>query len=537
MKSESPKSHQLPTRSNERGQVIVLVLLVLSLFLLAAVAFAVDITNMWFHRQAAQGAADAACTAGTMDMFILSQGGTPPSPNFTPGTNFDCAGASPTPVPCWYAATNGYSSPGLTTGAESNDVQGSFPSSVPGVPTLTAVTYPYLRVDVVDRVKVFFIGLLAGSRTQDVRAFAMCGLALQTIPLSPFVVLKPTGSGTLSLGGNTGLAVYGGPKIGIQVNSSSATAVSGGHSGSLDLSLGGIAFTGSNLGVVGGPSSTPGSFNGGTTGQWISPSSLASDPLAQLAAPFQPGPPPAPNPKTVGAGVDGCPETGSNTCSEYSGGDYPTGISVNGTAIFNPGVYYLDTNGFSMGANSCVRPSTATGDGSGGTMFYFANAASLSSGANAGKNCPATPFATSGAKCPGGPPLPTNLPPTLSGSVLLAPCSGPYGDPDGALRGILFFQNRSVSASPNFSGGGGLLFGGVLYFHQCHTTGGSDTGGTNCSSSAYNDILSLGGNAGSSAYVLGNMLVDQLSLSGTSSVTMDLTPNNSYRVVKASLLR
>ena len=47
--------------TRESGQIMVSLLLMLTLFLLAMVGFAVDLTNLWFHRQAAQTAADAAC--------------------------------------------------------------------------------------------------------------------------------------------------------------------------------------------------------------------------------------------------------------------------------------------------------------------------------------------------------------------------------------------------------------------------------------------------------------------------------------------
>jgi len=50
-------------RFSERGQTSVFVLLVLGIFLIGAVGFAVDFANCWFHRQTAQGAADAACSA------------------------------------------------------------------------------------------------------------------------------------------------------------------------------------------------------------------------------------------------------------------------------------------------------------------------------------------------------------------------------------------------------------------------------------------------------------------------------------------
>lgn len=50
--------------SGESGQAAISLVLILGLFLLGVLGFAVDFTNMWFHRQAATAAADAACQAG-----------------------------------------------------------------------------------------------------------------------------------------------------------------------------------------------------------------------------------------------------------------------------------------------------------------------------------------------------------------------------------------------------------------------------------------------------------------------------------------
>src|SRR6202008_27515 len=46
------------------------------------------------------------------------------------------------------------------------------------------------------------------------------------------------------------------------------------------------------------------------------------------------------------------------------------------TAIFDPGLYYLGSNGLVLGDNSTVRPSTATGDGNFGMTFYFSSSES-----------------------------------------------------------------------------------------------------------------------------------------------------------------
>src|SRR6266567_3762082 len=97
-------------RGHESGQVMLFTLLGLGLFLIGAMAFAVDLSNIWFNRQAAQTAADAACTAGIMDVLVYDTNGTLPSgAGFTPGTAFDCNAHSGY-SPCAYASLNGFGS-------------------------------------------------------------------------------------------------------------------------------------------------------------------------------------------------------------------------------------------------------------------------------------------------------------------------------------------------------------------------------------------------------------------------------------------
>src|SRR5216110_1188639 len=77
------------------GQVTIFVVLALGIFLLGAMGFAVDMANLWFHRQSAQTAADAACTAGAMDLLVDATNGTATQGHFTAGTNFDCSTTAP----------------------------------------------------------------------------------------------------------------------------------------------------------------------------------------------------------------------------------------------------------------------------------------------------------------------------------------------------------------------------------------------------------------------------------------------------------
>ncbi len=194
-----------------------------------------------------------------------------------------------------------------------------------------------------------------------------------------------------------------------------------------------------------------------------------------------------------------------------------------------------------------VRPGTGAGDGSGGTMFYLTGPAASCPGTSGGGGgvCVGSnsgggttdAFSTSAVQCPGGtaPDPRLNLPATLAGNVLLAPCTGTYGDPLGLVRGILFFEDRSSNLGGGWGGGGGFLLAGSMYFHQCNAAG---TGvGCGAPPTDYESQFTLGGNSGSSSYVLGEIVTDKLQLQGTPSVIMALNPNATYDVLKATLLR
>ncbi len=520
----------IPRRNRRQpGQASIFVALMLVFFLVGFVGFGADMTDLWFHRQRAQTAADAACGAGAMDMLALSQGIALPSMGFTPGTPFDCANAS-SAAPCVYAAANGQDGAGLQSGP-SSDVAVSFPGSVPSVttPPASLAPVPFMRVDVTDRVPTIFAGVFSGSRTADVRAMAECGLVLANSP-EPIVVLHPNEAQSLQVQGNPDIAIEGGPNKSIEVNSTSPTAVVIGGSALIDLSKGGPNYTGSNLGVFGGPSTAPGGFLAGSTGGWQSPASPVADPFSMLAAPTLP----ASNGvvTNVAYGVNGCPDT--TGCQEYTGGYYPSGIQVkNTTAIFDPGLYYL-VGGLQLQANSNVRPSTAAGDGTYGTTFYFSGTGSVTVWSNSGTRA-IDAFDTSRATCPAGPAPNPPLPATMQGNILMGPCGGVYGDPLQQYRGILFFQDRAAAANASWGGGGQFLLAGTMYFHQCNAAG----TGANCVAppAGYNTVFSLQGNSGSGTYVLGEIIADTLYLGGTSGITMQLNPSATYSVLKVSLLR
>lgn len=560
-------------QSKEAGQVIVLVVVALSLFLLAAIAFAVDMGNLWFHRQAAQSVADSSCTAAAMDM-LYAVNGAGSSGGFTAGTNFSCGGtfgtAAGSSAPCVYANKNmGGAASMLAAGTPGFDVAFTFPTSVAGLPNCTtgkgapgicndpsALSNNFVQVNVDDRVPLFFASLLSNSKTTDVGAQATCGVVDANAPI-PLLILNPTLPGTLNLSGNKStIVIQGGPQRSIQVDSTNANAFTSNGNPTVDLSKGGpnVPATGSDIGVTAGESlGTSGIvYKNGTTGQWLDPKAPISDPFAQLPVPKKP----ANGTATAGiaAGTNGCP-TGT-TCTEYTAGYY-TGITVKGsTAIFDPGVYYLDGD-FTADSNSCLRPSTAIGDGSGGTVFYF-NTGTVGVDSNSGSKCTASISTTAqvgtgqlqfGVNCTSTATAPPNFPTTLTGNLLMAPCSGSYGDPLltddplGEQHGILFFENRSLNLAatkpldqPAWGGGGTAAALGSMYFHYCNSATGPGLG-TNCSTSAYTDNITLQGNSGSTSYIVGDIVTDELGLGGNPSIVMDLNPNALYYVYTASLLQ
>ena len=372
-------SAKLNRQRHDAGQASILLVLMLSQFLLAVLAFAVDYTNIWFQRQQVQTAADAACQAGAMDIYELVSGNVLAEHGlYTVGTGGTCSSySSPGPIMCWYASKNGLN--GYNGGDAS--VAWSFPASVTGIttPPSSVVSYPFLLVTVSLPVKTYFSTLpAAGASSQRVAASSTCGLT-QIMQGAPIVVLNPTVSGALAYSGGASLTILGGPPRSIVVNSSSATAVDCESSGVIDTRRGGPNLSGSDVGVVGGPRTAPGpsggcygtnsntgltaGFSGGTNGSWISPSSPVADPFAAV--------PGASGMKSItpltkssngyfipaAAETDGCPDQSPTNyfgwgppnyplkgCKEYGPGYYPSGISESGSDVitFLPGVYYMD---------------------------------------------------------------------------------------------------------------------------------------------------------------------------------------------------
>ena len=107
------------------------------------------------------------------------------------------------------------------------------------------------------------------------------------------------------------------------------------------------------------------------------------------------------------------------------------------------------------------------------------------------------------------------------------PLSAPYW-------GVVFMADRTSNFAQNhsFSGGGGLTLAGTLYFTSSTQLGKADLAGSNAF-----QTLSLGGNAGSSTQIVGQILVDALDMSGNSSILMTLNPNAILPIRKLALVR
>jgi Flp pilus assembly protein TadG len=528
----------------DAGQSAISMVFILAIFLFGMLGFAVDLTNVWAHRQTAVAAADAACQAGALDMTATAAGESLPSTGFTAGTASNCVDSSSATM-CFYANQNGYNGTGLVSGSASNSVSWTFPATVSGV-TPGAGSYPFMQVSIAENVKTYLMALVKGSHYLTVNVTSTCGTA-QVMGAAPMVVLNPTASGAFTYSGGGLLDIVGGPNRGLQVNSSSSTAVSWQASGVINLSNGGPNQTGSSIGIVGGPTTVPNNgsasgFNGGTTGAWNPGVLPIPDPFASVPVPASVAsltPANGTGGKWVAYGVDGCPDksgaTGnsSEACLEFSPGYYPSGISPLNyiTVIFDPGVYYMNGSLASSGSTTMRVAKPSGYQQTDGVMFYFYSGSFNVSGCSGCANTKIDNVNSTDLTCDGSsPPGALGMPSTLSGNVLYGMCAtnGTYFDSGGdstdsrgspGSRGLLFFQAHANTTQPTFSGSGALAFAGTLYFH----------------STAYGDVLNLSGGAASGTFILGEIVVDKVSLTGSGAIRLALSSANTTQLSKVGV--
>jgi hypothetical protein len=426
-------------------------------------------------------------------------------------------------------------------------------------PSSTITAYPYLTVTVEENVATWFMALV-GIKYQAVAASCTCGLS-EVLSETPMVVLNPSGSGALSYSGGATIDIFGGPQRAIQVNSTSTTAVSCSPSGMLNTSAAGPNGTGADVALTGGPTQAAVSgdtcFNGGTTGVWRTPTLPIPDPYAGVPAPTQPATSTtATTFHVVTYGQDGCPDHSPTNyvstvphsgCDEYEPGYYPSGISANANdvVILKPGIYYMNGS-FNLGGSddvrlatpcvpSCSSYSTTPWQQTDGVMFYFLSGSlNISGGSGALSSSRVDPVNSTALTCNGNAPSTSvGVPSTINGNVLIAQCStnGTYvGAPStdtassSGSRGILVFMAHSNTSSVTMSGSGSLAFSGSIYGHNsaCPTT---------C------ETISVSGGAGTTTFALGEIISDNINLSGSGTIKMALSSSPSINLVKVGLLQ
>ena len=559
-------------------------LVILGTFLLASVGFAVDLSSMWFHRQTAQSAADAACVAGAMDMLYLHNGTITSSPGFTVGTAGDCASSSSAAL-CQYAQFNGYTattsaaawSPGTVGGAVA--VSWTFPSSVTGVKAASGITYPFLTVLVQEKPLTWFMGMV-GVKSLAVAASCTCGLPPGAAP-PPLVILNPTINSALTLSGGAHIVIVGGSQTSIQVNSSangspSANAPSnavycnGGNGYPIDTSTAGPSGQGGNVAVVGGPLTNQfcGAnyiMNNTTHALWKSPVAVAADPYASVPAPTQPagkvleavtpvatvaqGYIPAfsatygyTSGTWVASGTDSCPNTAAHqhyltysstypynsgniygNCLEFTPGYYPNGIDTTSLAGYSNDVVIFMPGVYYLNGNLNVGSATTLRNAWVGSQPSTLGVMFY--------------FLTGGPLFSGGSGA-------ASSSITAVPsyylnCSStisPVGTPASLTGNVLLSQCGAAGtyigapSSDTYSTTGSR---GLLFFAAHSNTYNATLIGAGASlnfsgalyfhNSSYADLVELDGAGGSTTYAIGMIVVDRLTLSGSGIININVT--------------
>ncbi|MCU1337808.1 MAG: hypothetical protein JWO19_3389 [Bryobacterales bacterium] len=474
-------NHSLSGSGREKGQAVLLVILGLSLFLIGALGLAIDGSQMYAHRQMAQTAADSAAQAGIMSILAGTNATSPfPFGTGSPPTAFTCS-TTDGRTPCVYARRNGFGA------AAADTVTIDYPATVAGVP-LSSDPAPAIRVTVRRTLNTGLIRFL-GPSTSSIAGIAVAAIVNQANRV-PLLITHPTFPSTLS-NGSAHLAVCGGPRRSIQVNSDNALALA--ISNVVDLSHAGpndpgdcTTGSGGDFAVFGGSASPPAGLNLGTVGRYDQPATPQRDPYENIPAPAIP---PAGNQSIVMG--PGCPAA---QCTLYSPGLYNSIHVKNDTALFQPGLYYINGGGFINDANGNMLmaagypPNPSTGAG---MVVYNTGAGIFNIGSNSNAH--------------------------LVGA-----------DNTSFYAGILFFEDRNALAlTHNLGGGGSIILTGTLYITNWLTVMQNQP-------SQY-QTLNLGGNAG--ILINGSIIVGALSMAGTSFVTFNLAAGPSLNTRRASLVR
>jgi Flp pilus assembly protein TadG len=506
--------------AGERGAALLLVTVSMAA-MLATVGLAIDAGQLYVTKQAAQAAADAAAQAGVMDMY-----------NGTGGDNGLASAKA-------YAKLNGFDPAAYT-------VQVSWPDCsklawCKGHVKVDNSTPNLIQVTVSKPVTLTFLGVLnivglgLANPTVSATAYAAISYAPAAIPI---VVTHPHLVDALQANGGTQITIAGGPTRSIQVDSD-GTINSNGHSAStpeavlihnnaiVNLSQAGPNHTGAdfrtrgpatfgsgtNTSYIGPTNNCPASLCLGTSGNYLQPASIITDPFWNLPQPtssdLQPQTPivtpngngklPAPLSGMPGGCTAQCPA--HTNCTVFKPGIYSGGIAVSGgLTYFWPGLYYISSadtgTGFNIGpgANAyminapkntgdpTVCPATPDDSGTGSGMVVF----------NAGKGT--FQIGSNGVA-------------SLYGPAITNP----------TYEGIIFWEDRTLNpdvvVTHTFGGGGQITITGTIYANMLSS---------NVTYNNYQEI-SLSGNSGSTTTLVGEIVTNVLFLTGGGKINMQLS--------------
>jgi len=431
----------------ENGQVILLELVALSIFLIGVLGLAIDGANLYAQMQLAQSAADAGAQAAILSIFHGTNAtGANPFATAAPVSPFQC-GTTDGRTPCAYARLDGFG------GTDADIVTVSFPTALSGVNDLSPAPVPAVSVTVQRTVNTFLIGLL-GSTASSIKVRGTA--ALIQSPLADCVLaLDGSAPGAISVTGNANINLT---TCGIADDSASGSALA--LTGNINIQadaiqvVGGVSEAG-NISVN--PTPTAGA-------------AAVPDPLASV-------PDPSFNP-SASCNYSGLSYTG-NVTPTLSPGTYCGGLSINGNAhvTFNPGTYIF-RGGLSIGGNANVTFGAGTYILQGGGFNATGNIGLTGAGVTFFNTFDATD---------------AYAPISITGNFtanLSAPTSGPQ-------QGMLFFQDRNAPSgrTESFTGNSNQTLTGALYFPKSTLayTGNSSTSPENVAIVA--DKISLVGNA------------------------------------------
>jgi Putative Flp pilus-assembly TadE/G-like len=448
-------------RKNENGQAILLVVVAMGIFLVGALGLAIDGAQLFGHRGMAQVAADAAAQAAILSIFNgTNDPGTIIDNTFaaTTGYTHTCS-TNDVITPCRFARDNGFG--GTNSDVVFIDVPTAAAVGLDPASLSSSDPVSLIRVTITRHVPAGIIRMLGAANTTDVKAVAVAAI-VSVQSATPILITHPTKDGALSMNGATSIKICGGPTQSIQVNSSSASAVS---AAAIDLSQAGPAdpgncttvVGGADMGVFGGPATKPGSVSLGTTGHYISPSHIIQDPLAPLVLAKETAlratpPPPAPAPFTVKS--TDVPNYGcASTCTVYSPGLSAQINAKNDVIIFKPGLYYIRSGGFTLknvdgggglanNWNAMCTTCAADPDTGTGMVVYDTGPAGSVLGTNPS----------------GGFDISTGVQVTLRGATKTTTNAAGETVPAAPYYGIMFWEDRTANAQTHSLGQGNGCF-------------------------------------------------------------------------------